>query len=219
MLIAALASLSGCQSVLPQFGALGDTWRYAVSKPPATFGQFKPGHEYMLIETDGRQVVVALGERTTSASAQGETVDEYWYSANREMLHLRNGRLHTVLGMTTEWRGQSATPPTWTALLAHGQPHSWSRTRDEMPHYRYGITDRIVTQPVPAGPRSASASLPTAGRPVRWVQDQIETLTPQGQRWSFTQHFAVAHNQVVYSEQCIAPGLCLRIQHKLLPKS
>jgi hypothetical protein len=173
-----------------------------------------PDHEYLLAEINGRQVILVLGQRKTTPSPNGDVVDEHWYSASREMMHLRNGRLHVIMGMHTEWRDNRSTPPAWSALQAQGQAAQWLRTRDEMPYYRFGIQDSIRTQALAHAPIAVPAGLPTQGHDIRWAQDHIETTTPKGHRWVYTQNFALAANQVIYSEQCISPELCLRLQRK-----
>lgn len=171
-----------------------------------------PGHEYILIEVNGRHTGAVLGQRTVTEAPLGQVVDEHWYSAGRELIHLRNGRLHTVWGMPTEWRGQRSSPPSWPDVQT--QALRWSRQRDEMPHYRFGVTDSIQSQASTAVPTSAPASLLRPGLRVRWVQDRVESTTAQGQAWAYVQHFALIQDRVVYSEQCIAPQLCLRIRHQ-----
>ena len=214
-LLAALLFLTGCQPLLKQFGATGETLGYAITpKKKSQLGPLVPGHEYLLAEVNGRQVILALGQRKTTPSADGDVVDEYWYSASREMIHLRNGRLHVIMGMHTEWRDNRSTPPAWSALQAQGQAAQWQRTRDEMPYYRFDIQDRIRTQALAHPPGAVPEGLPTQGHAIRWAQDHIETTTPKGYRWVYTQNFALAANQVIYSEQCISPELCLRLQRK-----
>jgi hypothetical protein len=213
--LAALLCIAGCQPLLKQFGATGETLGYAItpSKKPQ-FGPLLPGYEYLLAEINGRQVILVLGQRKTTPSPNGDVVDEHWYSASREMMHLRNGRLHVIMGMHTEWRDNRSTPPAWSALQAQGQAAQWLRTRDEMPYYRFGIQDSIRTQALAHAPIAVPAGLPTQGHDIRWAQDHIETTTPKGHRWVYTQNFALAANQVIYSEQCISPELCLRLQRK-----
>lgn len=202
------ALLPGCQSVLPAFGPLGDAIHHAVhgSEPK---GQFLPGFEYLLMDLEDRQAVMVLGTRRTTATPSGEVVDEYWYSGNREMLHLRDGRIQTLLGATTEWRETRGQPPQWASLQPGQPPTPWLRERDEMPHYRYGIQDRIDTQVMTEPP-------PDGGKhpALRWIQDDIQTTTREGQPWAFQQRFALQNHRVVYSEQCISPALCLRLTHK-----
>jgi hypothetical protein len=200
--------------VLPHLGATGHTLQHAIrDKPGAAPDRFLPGYDYLLIDVQGRQAVMALGSRQTTATPQGDVTDEYWYSGDKEMLHLRNGRIQKLVGATTEWRDSRGSPPPWASLQA-GQPAKvWLRERDEMPHYRYAIQDRISTQAIAAAPSGRHLQ----NQPVQWVQDHIETTNPQGQRWSFEQLFALQGKQVIYSEQCISPELCLRLRLRLKP--
>jgi hypothetical protein len=190
---------------------LGHTLQHAISgKPNTAQGVFLPGYDYLLIDVQGRQAVMALGKRQMATTPDGDVTDEYWYSGDKEMLHLRNGRIQKLLGTPTEWRDSRGQPPAWANLQAGQAASPWLRERDEMPHFRYGIQDRINTQAVATAPAGRSL----ANQPVQWVQDSVVTTDPQGQRWAFEQHFALQNNRVVYSEQCISPQLCLRLSYK-----
>lgn len=192
---------------------MGETLHHAIHGPQSK-GQFLPGYDYLLIDLQGRQAVMALGARQTTATPQGDVTDEYWYSGNKEMLHLRDGRIQKLLGATTEWRDSRGQPPSWASLQA-GQPATpWRRERDEMPHYRYGLEDRISTQAISEPPPDKRPAAAQTNAPLRWVQDTVQSVTPQGQRWTFEQYFALQHNRVVYSEQCISPQLCVRLSYK-----
>lgn len=201
--------LSGCRSTLSYLGPVGGTLNHAIYGSESK-GQFLPGYEYLLIDLPGRQAVMALGTRHTTATPDGEVTDEYWYSGNKEMLHLRNGRVQKLLGATTEWRDTRSKPPAWASLQAGQAPTLWTRERDEMPHYRYSLQDRISTQALSQVP---AVQAPVSGPSVRWVQDTVNAISPQGQPWAFTQYFALQNNRVVFSEQCISPQLCLRLTY------
>lgn len=198
-------------SVLPHFGPVGDAMRSIVDSQTPAIGPLQADYEYLQIEVNGRRILVALGSRHTSLTAQGNVTDEYWYSGSREMLHLRNGRLHTAWGLNTEWRDNRSSPPSWASLSSTDHAIAWVRTRDEMPHYRYGIQDRITSQRLKSAPPSAPAALSTTPSAVTWFQDHISTTTATGQSWVYPQHFALLDQQLVYSEQCIAPHLCLKL--------
>ena len=64
------------------------------------------GFEYLLLEIDGRKTAMALGGRERVAEAGRVMVHELWFSGHREMIHMVDGRIHTALGLTVEWRGQ-----------------------------------------------------------------------------------------------------------------
>jgi hypothetical protein len=160
-----------------------------------------------------------LDRRINTSTPQGDVVDEYWYSADRELVVFRNGRIHTVFGMPTEWRANQSTPPSWQQVLGSSQVNAWTRVRQEMPNYRYNIQDKVSTQALSSPPALdniakdiASNIDPSIQANLKWVQDHIETTNSSGAHWSYKQVFAIDQNQVVYSEQCISATMCLRIR-------
>jgi hypothetical protein len=173
----------------------------------ATLKDLKPGLEYLLIEIDGRKTAMALGSREVLLQQGQEQVHERWYSGQREMIHMVNGRLHTAVGLTVEWRHQRSTPPTWEAVGQAQVNLTWRRELDIMPGYRFGLTDQVQTR-VSAAPKGA----PTLPADARWFSDWVRSPQPLGEDWVFAQHFALHQGKVVYSEQCLAPTVCFKLQ-------
>jgi hypothetical protein len=120
-----------------------------------------------------------------------------------------------VFGLPTEWRDNRSAPPAWSSFETQAATQRWVRTRDEMPNYRYGLQDQIVTTALADPPKLEAKALelsPPKGPQVRWVEDQVKTSKADGTPWVFTQRFALENQQVVYSEQCISPTLCFRFR-------
>ncbi len=200
-LAAASLVLGGCQSSGGLWGPLGATAQ-AIWAPAVNWDRLPADKDFLLLRVQRRDALMALGERA------GDAPDEHWFSAQREWLHLRGGRIWAVAGMTHEWRGQRSQPPAWAQVDAG--PVRWVRERDEMPHYRFGVRDEVLTRAVPA---PASGWHPQA-RPQphwRWYEDEVRTTDATGQPWVFGQRFAVVQGRVVYSEQCIAPQWCFQM--------
>ena len=195
--------LLGCQGVNPTLDTLGT---FLPGKDPALM--VSRGFEYLLLEIDGRKTAMALGSREEVIDAGVVRVHERWYSGHREMIHMVDGRIHTALGLTMEWRGQRSTPPHWTALALSAQPESWQRELDLMPGYRFGHIDFIQTR-ASSAPRGA----PTMSAGTQWFSDTVRSPQPVGREWVFTQHFAWQQGKVVYSEQCLSPEVCFKFKH------
>jgi hypothetical protein len=197
-----LLCLSGCQAVNPTLDTL---LTLLPSKDPALM--VDRGFEYLLIEIDGRKTAMALGSREVLVQHGQTQVHERWYSGQREMLHMVNGRLHTAVGLTVEWRDQRSSPPTWEAVgLADGSL-AWARELDIMPGYRFGQIDQLQTH-IGSAPKGA----PTLPAGTRWFSDSVRSPQPLGGEWVFAQHFALHQGRVVYSEQCLAPSVCFKFQ-------
>ena len=207
--------LTGCLTTTGQLAVFEDAWKMAFASNKVDTSKFPKQFEYLLLYIRGKPAVMTLGKRTLTKTPQGEIVDEFWFTPDGEMLHTRDGRIHAMLGLPSEWRNNQSTPPRWQDTLARTEATSWLRVRDEMPNYRYGISDKITTKALASPPKLDKIALelvPTQNPQIKWVQDSVETTNNQGQRWEFTQVFAIDQNQVVYSEQCISPVFCFQIQ-------
>jgi hypothetical protein len=201
---AALAFLlAGCQGVHPVMDTALVAWPWR-----SQYAQLLPGFEYMVVTLEGRATVVVLGSREIKSMPDEVELHEYWYSSQKEMLHLVNGRIHTALGFTTEWRSQQANPPRWPDVAKSRYEVSWSRELDLMPGYRFGEVQHVWTQTIPE-----PSKLPEGVKPgANWFADDVQARSLQGRPWTFQQRFAVLNGQVVYSEQCLAPQVCFSLR-------
>jgi hypothetical protein len=76
--------LSSCASNNPVVATIDAAWH-----DDGAHAQLRAGFEYLKVELNGRTRYMALGTRRR----QPHVVDEDWYSASREMIHLHNGRI------------------------------------------------------------------------------------------------------------------------------
>jgi hypothetical protein len=172
------------------------------------FAQVQPGVEYLWVSVGGRVTVMALGERTLVGVAPNVARHEYWYTGQGEMLYLRNGRIQEAKGFTHEWRGQTSSPPEWAVVLQSNRALSWRRQVDVMPGFRYNLVDHLTTYKL-----SSPRQLPEQVQPTAvWVGDAVKSKNENGRAWRFEQRFAIEHGVVVYSEQCLALELCLKLR-------
>ena len=200
--------ICSCASMRPPeyVGALTSSLQSSVQNSLKVI-DLKPGFEYLLIEIDGRKTAMVLGAREVLSQQGQAQVHERWYSGQREMVHMVNGRLQTAVGLTVEWRQQRSSPPAWESLAQLGSSLTWTRELDVMPGYRFGQADLMQTR-VSSAPKGA----PTLPSDVRWVSDWVRSPQPLGEDWVFVQYFALHQGKVVYSEQCLAPTVCFKFQ-------
>lgn len=199
-------ALMGCGAVNPPeyLGAIGQSLG-ELSHDGLKGVELKPAFEYILIEIDGRKTVMALGSRILLTEAGQSGLHERWYSGQGEMIHMVDGRIHTAVGLTVEWRRQRSSPPAWDLLVKSASAVNWSRELDVMPGYHYGHTDRIITQ-LGSAPNGAPA-LPLG---TVWIVDHVQSPQNLGGDWIHTQSFAIHQGRVMYSEQCLAPKVCFK---------
>lgn len=172
------------------------------------YAAITPGIEYLWVSVDGQASVMALGERTVQGVGAQQSVHEHWYTGQGEMLYTVNGRIAQALGFTHELRGQSPGAPAWRDVLGSTREIQWTRQLDLMPGYRYGVTDTVVTQRTNA-PKHVPEGVPAQAQ---WVTDLVGSKGDDGLAWWYVQKFAVLDDHVVYSEQCVAKGLCLQMR-------
>lgn len=175
-----------------------------------------PAIRYLRVTVNHEPALLALGFVDTDA--QGRPV-EVWYSADREVLRLQDGRLAGVLGTAVEWRRVvlPASLPPWAASA--GGP-AFLRIRDEMPGYRVGLRERITRQAIP--PQQGTQLRQLAPEALQWVEERASLVTEDGQpagpaeAASPVARYAIAPGagapQVVYAEQCLSAEICLTWQ-------
>ena len=200
---ALIAGLQGCGIQNPAL----DTFMY-VLPTHRQYAEVKPGVEYLRVDLDGRVALMALGSREVKGLKPHEQITERWYNAQGEMLVLKNGRIQEVIGMTREWRHQESSPPSWADVSAAQFREEWVRQIDAMPGYQYGQIDQIVTGMI--GPIKV-ADLDISNQ-AQWFADVVTSKTSRGEAWWYLQKFAVLDGRVIYSEQCIAEGVCFKLK-------
>lgn len=175
----------------------------------------KPNHlySYLRVEVNGRApALLVLGY--VDAHPQGDI--EVWYSAKREVIKTQNGRIVGTSGLEVDWRAVrfQTPPPAWSnALMQEGH---YQRSRDEMPGHRYAITDQVQLKPWLGQPPLMLPNLLNSTQTnhnYRWFQEITLTtsdpsLPPSWFAWGLYKD----QPTVVYSEQCLSPTFCLKLQ-------
>ncbi len=203
--------LSGCQ-VTPGVGwGVIQHWQRMGSAPELPEAQLDPRFEFLQMKLgDSPAAYLALGKRVGAS--------ESWYSADPLLVVLEDGRLGPFAGAAVEWRAvRQAGRPDWERLLRRNSTQRWQRQRDEMPGYRFGLTDEIETRRValadlPAELMPVHERLQASHRGLQWVSDLVSTTDAEGRHVDWTQWFAVVERagrwQVAWSRQCLRPDWC-----------
>jgi len=213
-------TLSACSA---GSNAILQTLPYAYGRNPGVDNaRLNPNFRYLRVTIGGRVVLLARGN--VDSHPQGPI--EVWYSAEREVLRLQNGRLVGAVGLTTEWRHVSLPElPSWSATARTEQDIRWTRTRDVMPGYRFGVKDALALRVVPGPKRSALQGL--YSQRLTWFEERVES--EQVARLSaffgisratdlrlpparYAVDLQVGRETVVYGEQCLAAELCFTWQ-------
>ncbi len=155
---------------------------------------------------------------------------EVWYSANREVIKIQNGRIIATAGLPLDWSGTrfEPAPVAWPAVGADGT--DFRRLHDEPTQYRTGIVDAVRLHPwLGELPQAFTESLPTTlpsslARTYTWYQETYTRVPPkhaggeagtsllaQAPAW-FAWGPHLGQWTVVYSYQCLTPDFCLKLQ-------
>lgn len=172
--------------------------------------KLNPNLRYLRVTISGRVVLLALGYLDPHPYG---TI-EVWYSAEREVVRLQNGRLVGAVGATTEWRNVVVPElPGWDKLASGGAPLQWSRARDVMPGYHYGLRDTLSLTLVPPPPKSALQGLDP--NELTWFEERLaeddlsKTTLPVAR---YAVQVSGTQSIVVYGEQCLGPQMCFTWQ-------
>ena len=148
---------------------------------------------------------MALGRR----EMDGNDVREFWYSGQREMLQLFNGRIEIVLGMTREVRHVNGNGSNLHRVIDEIQPLVWQRSLDMMPGYQFGVLESLTTTKTDR-PRNVPEDFPSS---IQWISETVRRLERHGRVTSYEQLFALQQGRVVYSEQCLAVDMCFKLKY------
>jgi group 4 capsule polysaccharide lipoprotein GfcB/YjbF len=208
-LLAAVVALAGCN---PGMNAVVRTLHdAALGDDAAAAARLDPSFRYLRVGVPGGTALLALGY----VEPHPDGTVEVWYSAEREVLRLRNGRLAGATGLPTEWRGVSFPDlPAWRALARAEAPFRWTRVRDLMPGYRFGVRDVLAVRVIEPPRRSALVGRDPAA--LTWFEERLESSDADGDPGLPPARYAVELAQggevVVYGEQCLAADLCFTWQ-------
>ncbi|MDD5059014.1 MAG: YjbF family lipoprotein [Sideroxydans sp.] len=176
--------------------------------------ELNPAYNYLRLSVDGNVIFIA----SDTSNVDSANVVSVWYSAGREVLRFQNGRLVAAVGLTSEWRSVLLPEmPAWSALAERKEPFRWTRIRDVMPGYHFGVRDDLLLRRI-APPDDS----------------QLKLIDPHALTW-FDERMVAQHNNadassdmfplaryavdlrdakevVVYGEQCVAAKLCFSWQ-------
>jgi hypothetical protein len=175
-----------------------------------------PNFNYLRVHVKNRVAYFVLGYIDKHPSGDVEV----WYSAEREVLRLQNGRLVGATGSATEWSGvELIGQPSWSNSQT---TQTFERVRDVSPGYQHGIHEKLQVRQI-APPKKTFLSRDVNKEALNWYEEQVITDT-QKNSISLTSPtllpvtiYAVHNNgrthQVIYSETCLASDLCFSWQH------
>ena len=217
-ILSLLVALSSCS---PASNSMLQTLQQAVWRGDSSASaRLNPNFRYLRVTIAGRVVLLALGNEDIDLRGPVEV----WYSAEREVLRLQNGRLVGAVGLTAEWRNVVLPElPPWSALARGDQAYRWTRVRDVMPGYRFGLRDALSLRVIPQPGRSELQGMDP--QRLTWFEEQVDAEQVAGSSRGgslassgilpparYAMDVRGGKEIVVYAEQCLAPDLCFTWQ-------
>lgn len=186
-------------------GSAIDTARFLFTPSQELVVNKNPQYRYLNVQLQDIPAIFVLGY--IDPTPQGPV--EVWYGRG-VTLNLLNGRLISFVGegdFIKQWPRVTMNYPYDLATIEREQ--IYTRTRDEMPGYRFNIKEEVLVKPLPQAPKKVPAHLKTSD--VFWFQE--EAMSMDGSRSTLHSHYAIKKSaqgsEWVYGQQCLAPGYCL----------
>lgn len=165
-----------------------------------------PGLSYLRVTVRGRGVLLVRGYE----EKHPEGLIEVWYSTEGEVISLQNGRVVNTAGLETDWRAvRNFSLPAWKDM-AGSNAVTYSRERDEMPGYRFGIKETVSLYPVDVPANAKLVGMPATT--LRWYEESVIGQPGGLPSGRFAVQLKDGATRVVYGEQCLSKTLCLAWQ-------
>ena len=207
-LLISLLALTGCiqtpvtQTLVEAFGKGSGSNVDAI--------KLNPNLKYLRVTVRDRAVLMVLGYLENTPQGNIET----WYSSEGEVLKLLNGRVLSTNGLELDWRNVSYTTlPEWSdlnSLNPNTTPIEFIRTHDQMPAYKFGISNVVQIYGVNAPSNSNLVALPA--NQLKWVEEKVKGASHGLPSARYGLSTKDGQTVVVYGEQCFSRDLCFSWQ-------
>ena len=165
-----------------------------------------PKLRYLRITAGDRVVLMVLGYLEPTAQGLIET----WYSSDGEVLRLQNGRVFSTTGMKIDWRSiRYAHLPTWNEMSDRSTT-DFDRVRDEIPGYRFGISETISLDRVSVPGNAKLMGLPA--KDLIWYEETVRGTAHSLPSARYGLRAENGQPVVVYGEQCFSNDFCFAWQ-------
>lgn len=175
-----IALLSGC--VGEKQGLLYDTFKLAFTNPHSAIDNIAldPRYRYLKVEANGQPALLVLGY----IDKKQNTASDIWYSAYKEVVEIKDGRLANTEGMEVNWtQVTSIDAPSLIEALSstdgvknkRNPKFRYSRMRTVMPGYHVNIRETVIMEALNETPSDAPKILQDANSnaDIRWVQETV----------------------------------------------
>jgi hypothetical protein len=172
--------------------------------------KLNPNLKYLRVTVRDRSVLMVLGYLDNTPQGNIET----WYSSEGEVLRLLNGRVLSSNGLELDWRNVTyVSLPAWSELSGlslNSSSFQFTRTYDQMPAFKFGISEVVNFYGIGTPTNSNLVGLPA--NQLKWFEEKVKG-TSRGlpsARYGLSTKYGQA--VVVYGEQCFSSELCFSWQ-------
>jgi len=212
----AAAFLAGCAG--EKQSPIYETFKLALTSPDTIIDQtpLNPKYRYLKVDANGQPALLVLGYIDTKKN----DAQEVWYSAFREVVEIKGGRLVNTEGLGINWtQVQLIDPPPLadafnisnTSSNKRNPKFRFSRMRTVMPGYHVNIRETVVLEALTEIPSGIPKVLqnPESNRNIAWVQETV-LIPPNNQNPSIKPLraiYAIDINtkEVVFGKQYLSP--------------
>lgn len=172
--------MGGCtsRSLLSEVIATSVKQQFGHGDDALASATLNPAYQYLRVQAEGKPAaLLVLGY--VDPHPDGDV--EVWYSADHEVIKTQNGRIVATAGLATDWTTVRFTAPPSAWSDRPPADRAFSRVRDQMPGYRFNLTDQLAQSrlngdlPSIKLPSSLPATL--AARYVWIREEQVGTVT------------------------------------------
>ena len=195
-----------------------DTFKLGITSQNTIIDEapLNPNYSYLKVDANGLLALLVLGY----IDQKHKQSNDVWYSAFKEVLEIKGGRLANSEGLEVNWTEVDIAdaPPLSDALtqvpgaLNKRQPrHRYTRTRTVMPGYQVNIRETVVMEALNETPSDAPKVFRDTSNnaDIRWVQETVLVPT-QSQNPSIKPLRAIyaidtKTSKIVFGKQYLTP--------------
>jgi len=196
-----------------------ETFKLGIANPHTIIDEtpLNPRYRYLKVEANGQPALLILGY----VDQKDRVTQDVWYSAFREVIEIKGGRLANTEGLDVNWTAVSLVdPPSLLEALntvegaRNKRPvrYRYTRIRTVMPGYHVNIRETVSMEAMTEAPSDIPKELkyPNVGQNLRWVKETVlpsnQSPNPSIQALGAVYAIDSKTSEIVYGRQYLTPN-------------
>ena len=195
-----------------------DTFQLGITNPNTVIDQtpLNPNYRYLKVEANGQPALLVLGY----IDQKSQATQDVWYSAFKEVIEIKGGRLANTEGLETNWTEVTLVDPPSLQEVLKVSPglnskrpvkYRYTRIRTVMPGYHVNIRETVVMEAIndiPSGIPKVFSD-PENNADIRWVKETV--LVPTQSRDPSVKPLEAVYaintktSEIIYGKQYLTP--------------